>query len=274
MTASLRSTQTWFHLATTHAGDLEAGISAASRTCGSNEGCDLETLIKGGHQLSAFERLAIYHDGYKGRLVECLADDFPALKYALGNERFEELALRYIAEHPSESTTLNAYGRHMAALCLRTEFSERTFLAELARLEWALVEAVHAELTRPLTPEVLEGLSPDLFARARFIPGATLRLLHFKYPVNDYYNAFRQELAPGIPECSASCVAVYRRDFTLWRRDLNPPAALLLEALCSGETLGRAVSSLDASPDVNAADVMRWFRDWITDGLFSAIVTE
>lgn len=274
MTHTLRPMQAWFQLATTHARGLRAGLHAASQLYGFAAESELETLLTAGPRLSAFERLAIYQQGYRARLVECLADDYPALKYALGNEAFETLAQSYIAEHPSESATLNAYGRHMATFCLRAELEAGAFFAELARLEWALVEAVHAELSPALALEDLEGLSSDRFSNARLVPSATLRLLCFDYPVNDYYAAFRQGLAVEVPEPSPSAVVVYRRELTLWRHDLSPPAALLLAALVANETLAAALAKLEALPDLAAADVMSWFRSWIADGLFSAIVTE
>jgi len=274
VTPALQPLQGWFLSATTHAGDLEAGIAQAVVRYGFGAQAALETVITPGPRLSALERLSIYHDSYRARLVECLADDYPALKYALGEERFEMLAREYIAEHPSRSATLNAYGQHLATFCRRAFLENTAFIAELARLEWSLVEAVHAESPKPLTLESLEGLSPDRFALARFVPNAALRVLHFEYPVNDYYRAFREDLAPSVPQASACHVAVYRRDLTLWRRDLTPPAARLLEALAAGETLTAALSQLEAFPDVSAQEVMSWFHGWIADGLFSAIVTQ
>ena len=65
--------------------------------------------------MTAAERLAIYRDGYRARLVECLADDYPAVRHLLGAEAFEAIAHAYVDKHPSRSPNLNAFGRLMPA---------------------------------------------------------------------------------------------------------------------------------------------------------------
>ena len=44
--------------------------------------------------LTALERLAIYGHAYYARLLECLREEFPVLKHALGEELFDELRRR------------------------------------------------------------------------------------------------------------------------------------------------------------------------------------
>lgn len=271
MSVSLRAAQEWFLELTTHAGDLEAGITVASRVHGFGGRAELEGMVTRGPELSAPERLGIYHESYRARLVECLADDYPALRFALGHEHFETLALDYVARHPSQARTLNAYGQHMAGFCrsadfASADFTQARFLGELAELEWALVEAIHAPLRLALAPERLAEISTRELASACLVPQPSLGVLRFDFPIGDYYRAWKEERDPDVPERAPAAVAVLRRDFTVWRYDLEPAAANVLHALGSGQALEQALAGLPRGFD--GKDVTRWFERWMAEGFF------
>ncbi|HEY8040862.1 MAG TPA: DNA-binding domain-containing protein [Polyangiaceae bacterium] len=215
-----------------------------------------------GPKLDARERLAIYQRAYRARLVECLADDYPVLKNALGDEAFEKLATAYVARFPSVAPNLNAYGRHMPGFC-------EGFAADLAALEWAIVEVIHAPGEAPLTLEGLGSVPMEKWVEARLRPNSALRLLRFAYPVNAYFQADREGARPTIPPPDPSATAVYRSALTVWRMALSPPMAALLSALVAGKALGEALAQVDddESPD----HVMAWFRHWVSSGLFVGV---
>jgi len=219
----------------------------------------------------------IYRDGYFARLTECLADDYPALAFALGEAAFEELCSGYIAAHPSRSPSLNYYGAQMAEYCRTRTEPWAAFASDLARLEWALVEIVHEPCAEPLSQNELRSVTPDRLASARLVPSPALRVLLCDYPVNEYYRAFREELARELPEPAASGVAVYRSGLTLWRVDLEPRAAALLADLVSGTSLERALIAAAARVGASEAVVElaqalpRWLETWMRDGFFQRI---
>ncbi|MCL2450794.1 MAG: DNA-binding domain-containing protein, partial [Polyangiaceae bacterium] len=201
-----------------------------------------------GPRLDEPARLEIYRAAYVSRLVECLADDYPVLQQALGGEAFETLCREYIARHPSTGPNLNAFGRHMADLCAAREARETgvpaAFARDLARLEWAIVEVIHAPGAPPLSAEALGEVPPEGWAGARIEATPALRVVCGDYAVNAYYQATRDRKAPPIPSrCapSPSAVAVYRSGPTVWRMDLTPPMHAVLERLRAGETLAGAL---------------------------------
>src|SRR6185436_16376618 len=51
-------------------------------------------MLTRGPKLSVMKRLELYQYAYRARLVECLADDSPAVQYTIGHEEFEALARR------------------------------------------------------------------------------------------------------------------------------------------------------------------------------------
>ena len=227
-------------------------------------------------RLTGAERIAIYGDAYRARLVECLADDYPALQYALGDDAFEASCLRYIARHPSESPNLNAFGQHMASFCRTEEEPARLFEADLAALEWAMVEVLHAASPEKLDLATLATIPADRWAGARFLLGGAVRVFEFAYPVNAFFQAFRTDQAPFVPEPGWSATAVFRDGMTIWRMDLSRAMHALLTMLSSGTPLGAALDNLASSGRITEEEgalVMVWFRDWVSHGFFARIET-
>lgn len=239
---------------------------------------ELPRLITAGPRMSAGERMEIYRASFAARLVECLADDYPALAYAVGEEAFSALARAYVVAHPPREKTLNYYGQKFAEFCLAAPHLESdapqpspSFLADLARLEWALVEALHAAGAPPLNAEDLARMTPEQWPMARFLLNPTLRLLALDHPVNAFFQAFRAEQAPAIPAASPLWVAVYRKDHRLWRVELDPARFALLSALGEGTPLGEALEHAAEHSAVAEGEVMAWFGQWIADGFFTGL---
>jgi hypothetical protein len=171
----LRAQQQWLEGAI-----VGQGLSAA----------EVDSRLTRGPRMTAEERLEIYRHGYSARLVECLADDYPALKDLLGEEDFESTARTYVERYPSHSPSLNRYGCRMADLLSPRGGPLDAFASDLARLEWALVEAIHAPPAPELTPERLAAVGADGSTDLRLVAAPSARLLRFGHPVNRYYQAF------------------------------------------------------------------------------------
>ncbi len=235
-------------------------------------------LVTPGPRLGAAERVEIYRDGYRARLVECLADDYAAVRSAIGADAFEAAARGYIDAYPSRSPSLNAFGRAMPDFL--EEFLARDpgavparFAVDLARLEWAIVETIHAAPSPALTLERLQHLAPEQWATAALVPAAAARVLRFAYPVSGYFTAFRRDEGPAVPRAAASAILIHRPGWIVTRTELTPPMAALLEALFSGTPLGEALERAISAGDAGAmgAMVTAWFRDWVESGVFTAI---
>jgi hypothetical protein len=272
---SLRDIQVWMVGAITGA---DADASAK----------DIEKYVTASARLSAAGRFEVYRSGYHARLYECLLDDYPVLAAMLdevAEEQFAALCRAYVDRHPSASPNLNGFGRHMAAFCRETEleafpgFAElRVFASELAALEWALVEVLHAETAPPLEIAALQALPPEAWAGARFVKNEAIRVFRFEYPVNAVFIANRiDEIVPEVPAPSPNAIAVYRKDMSLWRMELTPAMLGVLEPLLAGKSLGEALETVEAEctdPEVLAqtgANLMVWFREWVDAGFFTRI---
>lgn len=256
-------------------------VSAISGT--EADAADASAWVKDGPRLPARDRLEIYRFGYHERLAECLEDDYRILAKTLGHERFHALCHAYVERHPSSSPNLNAFGRHFSAFLLEADLGElapaRPFLSELARLEWALVTAVHAAAPPPFELATLVAIPADQQGEVRFVPSDTVQVLRFEYPVNRFFQACRtEEAVPELPAPSPSATAVYRQGHTLWRMDLTPSMTRVLEALLASASLGEALAQMGVDETDPAAlaeaerSVMIWFREWVQGGFFARLV--
>lgn len=260
----LRSLQSWFFTVTTDPVDVASGVARAGQLT-------LESVVRRGPRQSAAERIEIYRSGYYSRLVECLADDYPALKHALGDEAFEELCHAYVRAHPSRSPSLNYFGRHFSQFLAQRGGASAGFSSELAQLEWALVEVLHARESDELPLLQLSEYGPDAWARARFRPSAALRVFQFAYPVNAYFQSFRDDQEPAIPSLRTTRVAVYRRSKLLWRLELSDVMYQLLTWLLSGVSLGEALERSKQLGDITEEQIMTWFGHWTSQRFFDAV---
>jgi hypothetical protein len=241
----LDETQQWF-------------AGAVMRDAGLDE---VDRRLTRGPKLDARGRFDVYRSGYVARLVECLADDYPVLKHALGDDAFEDVCRRYVERSPSEAPNLNAYGRRMAETL-------DGFASDLARLEWAIVEVVHEPAPPPVTTEALAAVPPEAWGDVRLTASKAVRLLSFDHPVNDYFQAVRDEKQPAVPGPAPSSTVVYRSGRTVWRLGLTPAMERVLAALLAGEPLEQA---LDRAGDAPPEHVTAWFREWMASGLFVGV---
>lgn len=238
-----------------------------------SEPADDAVWVAGG-TLPSSERIAVYQRAYFSRLVECLRDDYPALAHALGADDFEALCLEFIETHPPASASLNYYGAPFADFCATWPAPRAAFASELARLEWAVVECIHADAERSLDPGELGALSEREWSLVRLCPSPAARLLATSYPVHRYYQAFLEGREPEPPRFEACSIAVCRRGDRVWRLGVDPRWAGLLRRLMSGEPLASALAGVpaEASPGSNAAAELEGaLAEWVRCGLFSGV---
>jgi hypothetical protein len=107
-------------------------------------------------------RLNIYSNTCAGNLVGALRISFPAVRKLVGDDFFEGAALVFIAAVPPKSAYLNAYGAEFPEFLAQfPPASSVPYLADVARLEWAVNVALHAEDAPVLDAAKLACLSGD-----------------------------------------------------------------------------------------------------------------
>jgi hypothetical protein len=272
---SLPRMQRWMQEVVVHPGVVaEAVASPAARQA--LRGAAIEDVILPSKSLPPAERVGIYQGMYLLRMEEALESDYPALKHLLGAQGFSDLVRDYVAAHPSVTYTLNRLGDHLPEFVSTWKGARRPAVAhDLARLELAVAEVFDAPEVKPLSAAEIAAVPEASWQRARLKPIEAFRLLSLRYPVNTYLQSVRDE-DHDHPEMKRkdTCVAVYRRDYSVYRQDLSESAHDLLTDLVAGKPLGKAVAAalLRGGRRAPTTDqLFRWFREWASGGVFRSV---
>ena len=245
-------------------------------------------LIRPNDRLTSLERLEIYSRSYWARVLDSLRDDFPGLMTILGAEAFDRMATAYLVACPSQSFTLRDLGSRLPEwLAKHPKYAgkHKRLALDMARLEWAHIDAFDGLAEKTLDPEDLLALTPAL--RAGVQPYVSLLDLH--YPVDEL--RVKLKAAPEDEGAASNMalekrarkvarfrglkpqslfVAVHRVDMLVYYRRLAPEEYRILCGLRSGKAIAKAIGAAFRESSVRAEeipDLLRtWFSAWATFG--------
>jgi len=199
------------------------------------------------------ERLDVYRNTFLSVLTNALRISFPAVHTLVGEEFFESAAQYFVEAEPPHCAYLNAYGAGFADFLAQfAPAAGLPYLADVARLEWAVNGALHAEDVPPLEAEALADIANVPPERVTFIPHPSVKLLLPDYPARKIWHAV-------IAEDDAALSAIDLSNGPEWlliERGANGVEVTALAksewrfayALCAGESLA---SAMNAVPDRN-----------------------
>jgi hypothetical protein len=216
-------------------------------------------------EFSPTEQLQVYINAYRFRLYDVVAEDYCVLKNYLGDENFEKLLNDFVENVHSNHFNIGRYAAYLPDFIAKHELGNK-FAFELTTLENAISQLADAIETTPLTPEHLQGITPEDLMQMQLSPRLALQLFAFEYPVNDYYGACKDEASPAVPSPAQTYLCVFRHDDVMWRMDLEEAEYELLCALFNGSTIGEALGDLDESI---AENLSNYFSRWIRNGLLA-----
>jgi hypothetical protein len=218
--------------------------------------------------LDAVARADIYAEMYRFRLADALRADFPRLARLVGDEGFLELASAYARHHPSASSDISRFGRHLADF-LAKHSGPRGDEADLARLEWALAEAFTASDAEPVTQETLGRLGERATeAQLRFVPA--LRTLVLGHDVLPLWAQLEEADKPPEVDGRAVRVAVWRKGFQVLHRAMTAVEADALERARAGATLALVCEAFSETADAQG-EAFRTLGGWFSDGLVARV---
>lgn len=229
--------------------------------------------IRGDARLSAAERVRIYAAMYVARLRDALADDFPALHRLLGEDAFDVLARAYVAAHPSDRPSLRDLGRHLPGFLRGDGRCQATWHAELAQLEWAMVQAFDVRDQLVLDRSHLATLPPEAWPELRIVPVDSLQLLALTHPVDTARERLLAEEQAGEIPAAVTLLRVWRQDLVVYVRRVPEQEMAALRWLYLGSTFADLCGWLDALTPVESAatrDAASLLLRWVEDGLLVA----
>ena len=218
--------------------------------------------------LSARERLDIYYNAYRFRLVDVLLDTFEHTAIYLGDDWFNQLAMDYVQSHPSTYKNIGLYGKDFPGF-LAEQLPEDKEVSELALMDWKLRRAFDGADSCVMTLEDLQQLASEKSLRLQAVPTLMTCTQHFN--TLEIWNAINQDQTPPMVEQLAEPI-----DILIWRKGHSPHFRSLakiesaaIACVCSGDALEAIGAALEKDfPDVDVATefgvmLHRWLDDEI-----------
>jgi hypothetical protein len=230
----------------------------------------LERVIAGDERLSAEERVDIYANMYFYRLLDVLKEDFPATLAMVGAERFHNLVTGYLIEYPPAHFSISYAGNHLADFIhehpLREEFP---FLADLARVERALIEVFHAPGAVPLDAPQMRALPPKDWPALKLRLSPAHQILELEWDVAPILKAVEEGVEPSQPTRREIRMLVWRNSNRVYYRAIDSAERAALDAIGKGTTFAEMCEVIasgveDGDPSVA---INQRLETWLRDGL-------
>lgn len=250
--------------------------------------------VKPSSHLSSFERLEIYNKQYWFRVIGAVSEDYPTLQAVLGQKRFDALVLAYLRENPSTSFSLRDLGGKLPLWLAKNRglAGARYKLAvDVARLEWAYVEAFDGAILPPLSADEFA----HLLLESALSLQPHLQLLALRYPVDEVVLAVRQNTPENdivsnavsqerkrsrhvhlatVGISSPIYLAVHRFENSVYYRRIDREAFLLLTAIRQGHSIAtvvdKAFSESSRQPRERGEKLRHYFEHASQLGWFAA----
>jgi hypothetical protein len=220
---------------------------------------------------AAVKRYNVYRNNVTVSLINALAAIFPTTRRITGVDFFRAMARFHIRATPPTSPLLFEYGRDFPGFIERYEHAQSVpWLADVARIERAWLDAYHAADMEALTPQALASVPPDRLSDVIFVAHPAARIVRSEFAAVSIFGANRSE-GPANPIDAAAPEdgLITRPGLEVVVRHLPPGGAVFLARLIRRETLGHAAA---AAFEVSASfDLPANIAGMIEAGVFTAI---
>lgn len=231
-----------------------------------------EGLVRNRQPLTATERWDIYANMYFYRIRDCLKDEFAAVVGVIGEANFHNLATDYLLAHPPSHFSLRYIGQYLPGFTETHELGERwPYLADLARLEYAITDAFDAPDAEPLRADELTKIDPGEWPALRFSVTPSLRLLRLDWPIGAVWSAVKDGKEPPAVEPRATVVRVWRLGLRVFHKTIDPAETAALEVLRDGADFEQVCEVVAAEGRAGADAVFEILRSWLADEVLLTI---
>ncbi len=214
--------------------------------------------------IDTHSRIAIYRNNLREGFRKALALEFPVIERLVGEDYFRQLALSFLAEHPSRAGDLQPIGESFAHfLHDRFEDTPYAYMTDVATLEWAYQQSLIAADASLFDVATLRDIPPEAYGQLRFSLHPACGLVRSDFPIVRIW-AVNQSGATGDEVIDLSSGA----DFVLIRRaaegaEMRRVAAAdfaLLQAFSRQALLSDALEQARVlDPDFDLGEALRRF---------------
>lgn len=210
--------------------------------------------------LTPAARVQVYWNHVFSSLTETLETTYPVVCRLVDRRFFGFAADRFIRSHPPAGPCLFEYGATLPDFL--TSFppcAGHPYLADVARLEWAMNTALHAEDAAPVAPAMLATVPADDVGRLSLRLDPSAAWLRSPWPVD---RIWRANQAGADPDASVDLAVggvmleIRRQDDVVSLRRLESAEFAFRAALGQGSTLEMAAAAAlagDAAFDLTTA---------------------
>ncbi|MGH7905590.1 MAG: DNA-binding domain-containing protein [Candidatus Binataceae bacterium] len=226
-------------------------------------------MITGDARLSARERITIYSDAYFHRILACLKEDFPASLQVCGPDEFAATVRDYLGAHPPSEPNIHYAGAAFSSFIAGHRIGGRfPYLADLAMLERATIEAFHGPDAPPATAEELRRAAPEDWPHLRLATHPASILLDCRWRVTDLLRSFSHDGSWPEPARDDISVLVWRQDDQVFYRTLDNGEREALGVAQNGAAFAEIceAASIRLAGDPAAA-INQMLARWVADGV-------
>jgi hypothetical protein len=211
-----------------------------------------------GEILPIARRLAIHRHHVRGSLAAALAATFPTVQALVGADFFGALARAFIDRSLPTQPVLSEYGAGFANFIAGQESARSLpYLADVARLDWALNLAFHAPAGRRVAATDLAALPSERLPALRMTLAPGTALLASDYPLDRIWAAAQPGASADPVDLSTGGVhlLVLRRPDDAGFVNLLPGESAFLASLAEGRLLEEAAlaGQADAGFDLSVS---------------------
>jgi hypothetical protein len=212
---------------------------------GEPAGALAESILPDGLGVEA--RLALYRHHVLTTLTAALGSTFPVVRRLVGDGFFAYAADAFIRRDPPRGPCLFEYGESFGGfLAAFPPCRDLVYLPDVARLEWAMTVAGHAEELPRLDPNALRSAPAEATAVLTFRFDPSVTLLASAWPVDRIWRANQPDADPEATVAlasGASFLEVRRLGDAVIFRSLPPAVHAFRRALAEGLTLEQAAEA-------------------------------
>jgi hypothetical protein len=199
----------------------------------------------------ALSRLHLYRNNVRGNFLDGLSSTYPVVKRLVGDDYFRQAARDFQRRQPSRSGDLRHAGALFADHLADVHAADAGYLADVARLEWLIQEALLGAEHAPLDLEKMAGVAPSAYDTLRFELHPALRLFESRYPALRIWEANVGEAEPEPIDLGqgGDRIIVMRHRLQLRFHRLSEGEFRFLDECRRGTSFAAAVEAADACDD-------------------------
>ncbi len=225
------------------------------------------------NKVGAEQRLTIYHDAYRLRIIEALSTAYPQLKALLGDVLFNKIAREYITAYPSTYRNLRWYGSEMCEHLMVT-LMEHPIAAEMADFEWKLSLAFDAADVAELELKDLSSIPPEDWGALCFGFQPAIKIIRTRWNTIPIWQALEAEKRPPKPTQDSTYQSwlIWRNNFNSQFRQITEMEVIALNFAMGGENFSEICAKLEMDEEQAMRTAAQYLASWLEAGLISEVI--